>query len=530
MSSNDPSEVTFEKVKSNGAVVKKRVPTFRDGDWKDWLEWRLRLSEYYVFMGYAADDEEDQVAFVEDIQVLLFDEDLQQFNDTVAEESILRPTTVALVALQRLTESHSPDGTRGVILDEMSALTKTRNVSVQEYTRSFRKLGRMLNYITDNEAIPTSDVIRMYKNGMPIDWQIEVNRLSRSWENGGRGSYSRAGQSAQQQQKGKSQERGQVSRQNNQNSQSRGQPRHHRNNGNNGKYCKFCKRNNHSDAECFRNPVPPAYRPRRPNNRGSGTNKNHNNGGGDSDRAFAAMQKQVAEMAAMMQEMKRHQEEELSALRLCRQDELSVMTDDEVVDEQPPNDKRTTILAPLRQQRAPAGQKPCLETKVCIGEQTFRALLDTGCTRSSIDQRIANIVKKGLTLRRQEGSYLMANRSVQKTTHVADTSFAYQHFEQACVLGRIRIPMHVPPPPAAKVGASAPMLGPQPPVAKADKTELDVDSMVEVAVSELVEALDPLMMIDGKMLSPSERVEVEQLVEAFLHVCSGGLGKIKAKP
>lgn len=159
------------------------------------------------------------MAFVEDIQVLLFDEDLQQFNETVAEESILWPTTVALV------EIHCPDGTRGVILDDMSALKKTRNVSVREYTRSFRKLGRMLNYITDNEAIPTSDVIRMYKSGMPIDWQIELNRLSRSWEyndlvhqfelierneqeevvlrNGGRGLRSCSGQSAQQQQKDK---------------------------------------------------------------------------------------------------------------------------------------------------------------------------------------------------------------------------------------------------------------------------------------------------------------------------------------
>lgn len=59
MSSSDSAEVTFEKVKSNGAMVKKRVPTFRDGDWKDWLEWLLRLSEYCVFMDYAADDEED---------------------------------------------------------------------------------------------------------------------------------------------------------------------------------------------------------------------------------------------------------------------------------------------------------------------------------------------------------------------------------------------------------------------------------------------------------------------------------------
>ncbi|KAE9255407.1 hypothetical protein PF002_g2360 [Phytophthora fragariae] len=122
-------------------------------------------------------------------------------------------------------------------------------------------------------------------------------------------------------------------------------PRQHRNDRNNGKYCKFCKRNNHSDAECFRNPESLAYRPRRPNNRGSGTNSSHNNGG--NDRAFAAMQEQVAEMAAMLQELKRRQEEELNSLRFYRQDELSVMIDDELVDEQPPVDERAETLAAL---------------------------------------------------------------------------------------------------------------------------------------------------------------------------------------
>ncbi|POM69307.1 Retrotransposon Polyprotein [Phytophthora palmivora] len=249
--------------------------------------------------------------------------------------------------------------------------------------------------------------------------------------------------------------------------------------------------------------------------------------------------------------MKRRHEEELNALRFYRHDDLA--------DEQLPGDENAEALAPLLQQRVapPAGQKPCLETKVLIGDQTFRALFDSDCTRSAIDRRIASIVKKCLTLHRQEGSYLMANRSVHGTTHVADTVFRLPAFssKRECaytirlvdgllhpaILGTdfilshgieilfsanflewddILISMHAPPPPAAKVA----------PAAKAVKTEVDVDSMMEVAVSELVEALDPLMMVDDEMLSPSERVEMEHLVVAFLHVCSGGLGKIKAKP
>ncbi|KAE9126966.1 hypothetical protein PF010_g5095 [Phytophthora fragariae] len=59
------------------------------------------------------------------------------------------------------------------------------------------------------------------------------------------------------------------------------------------------------------------------------------------------MQEQVAEMAAMLQELKRRQEEELNSLRFYRQDELSVMIDDELVDEQPPVDERAETLAAL---------------------------------------------------------------------------------------------------------------------------------------------------------------------------------------
>ncbi|OWZ01889.1 Pol Polyprotein [Phytophthora megakarya] len=57
-----------------------------------------------------------------------------------------------------------------------------------------------------------------------------------------------------------------------------------------------------------------------------------------------------------------------------------------------------------------------------------------------------------------------------------------------------------------------------------------IDVNKPIPDNELVEAFDPLSTIDGEMLSASERFEVEHLVEAFRHVCSGGLGKIKAKP
>ncbi|KAJ8558974.1 hypothetical protein ON010_g8474 [Phytophthora cinnamomi] len=172
--------VIFEKVKSNGASIKKRVPVFRDGTWKNWLEWLLRLSEYYVFVGYQS-TEEDQFAFVEDLQALLVDDDLLMFNDAVAEEQ-LDHVDAAIHALRQLTLAHCPPGTRTIIIDELSNLRKTQAMSVREYSRAFKKLNRYITFIDDSEPIPQADCVRIYKNGMPIEWQIEVSRLSRSWD------------------------------------------------------------------------------------------------------------------------------------------------------------------------------------------------------------------------------------------------------------------------------------------------------------------------------------------------------------
>ncbi|KAG1691534.1 hypothetical protein DVH05_009390 [Phytophthora capsici] len=127
----------------------------------------------------------------------------------------------------------------------MSALKKTRDNSVREYTRSFQKPGRMIQYIEDNEAIPMSDVIRMYKSGMPVNWQ--VNRLWCSWE-----------------------------------------------------YRDL--RNNDADIECFRNPDSPAYRPR-PNNR----TQPKSGGNGQAFAAMEARVEEMAAMMEAMKRC--HEEE-----------------------------------------------------------------------------------------------------------------------------------------------------------------------------------------------------------------------------
>ncbi|OWZ19170.1 hypothetical protein PHMEG_0006611, partial [Phytophthora megakarya] len=118
-------EITFSKTKLNGTTVKKQVPVFRQGTWKEWLQWLLRLQEYSAFMRYTH-EHDDQLAFVEDIQLLLFDEDLHFFNDFVREEVQLRPD-VAVAGLRHLTARHCPAGTRGMLMDELTQLKKVRS-------------------------------------------------------------------------------------------------------------------------------------------------------------------------------------------------------------------------------------------------------------------------------------------------------------------------------------------------------------------------------------------------------------------
>ncbi|EGZ16401.1 hypothetical protein PHYSODRAFT_507591, partial [Phytophthora sojae] len=60
-----------------------------------------------------------------------------------------------------------------MIIDELMDLRKTQSMSVREYSRAFRKLNRYITFIDESEPIPETDCVRMYKSGMPIEWQIE---------------------------------------------------------------------------------------------------------------------------------------------------------------------------------------------------------------------------------------------------------------------------------------------------------------------------------------------------------------------
>ncbi|KAG6596090.1 Pol Polyprotein [Phytophthora cinnamomi] len=118
-------EITFTK--ANGTVVKKKVPDFRNGDWKALLIWVLNVQEFQAFMGYTL-DQGDQWVLAEDMQILLFEEDQRYFNDIFREEAEFRPN-ITVIALKQLTARHGPPGTRGVLMDELMQLRKKKGTS-----------------------------------------------------------------------------------------------------------------------------------------------------------------------------------------------------------------------------------------------------------------------------------------------------------------------------------------------------------------------------------------------------------------
>ncbi|ETP46012.1 hypothetical protein F442_07686 [Phytophthora nicotianae P10297] len=383
-------QVTFEKVKSNGSVVKKQVPVFRNGDWKEWLKWLLPLSENFVFMGYTHSDE-DQLDFVEDVQVLLQDDDLLMFNEIVAEER-LTSTNVALQAFRRLTAVHCPPGTRALIMDELVQAKKTRTMTVREYARNFRKLLRMIPFVEENDPVP-EDLTRMFKTGMPIDWQLELNRHARTWDLASMEAkfeaiecnerkVVRSGRSMQRRQGEQQGKPKKTSERHHQGSQqpdrsgkktARSKP----------KQCTYSNKKGHLDTECFRNPNSPSYKPR-------GDHAGH-----QSRNAFAVMQEQVTQMAAMMDAIKKRQDEEFSAMRFYRAEEMSVFAVEST--RLPSSRAEVDTQAPLQARRpVPATtvrSEPVMKTEVLIGAHRFRALIDTDCSSSAIEETVVNKTK-----------------------------------------------------------------------------------------------------------------------------------------
>ncbi|OWY93779.1 hypothetical protein PHMEG_00036696 [Phytophthora megakarya] len=268
------------------------------------------------------------------------------------------------------------------------------------------------------------------------------------------------------------------------------------------------------------------------------------------------MQEKINQMAASMETMQKQHEEELNALRFYQGDEYNAMAYDKEEDGAEAGRKSSTmapLLAKTRAEKPKRSDEPVMVTEVRIGDTTFSALIDTGCSRSAIEQSVVDCVHEHLALRKEEATFKQADKSTGRTTHVATAAINLPIFSTTRIcphdfrvaaqllypvmLGKdffamqgidllfssrelewdgLRVPMSKLRAPGWKPG-----LRPH---------EDDESSRVEISVSEDSGPVDFSMMIDGSKLSENELLLVIALMKEFDDVASGKLGKIKGDP
>ncbi|KAE9356023.1 hypothetical protein PF008_g3790 [Phytophthora fragariae] len=211
------------------------------------------------------------------------------------------------------------------------------------------------------------------------------------------------------------------------------------------------------------------------------------------------------------------------------------------------------LLTKTRTAAKPASAEPVIVTEVRIGDKTFPALIDAGCSRSAIGQGVVDQVRGGLVLRKEEATFKQADKLTGKTTHVATTPLSLLVFSNTRVcthefrvapqllypvmLGKdffseqgidllfsskelewdgVRVPM-----PKPRVRGSRPGLMPY---------QEDTSCLVEISVAEDCGPVDYDYMIDARNLTHDEVLLALAFLKEFHDVASGRLGEIKGEP
>ncbi|OWY91549.1 hypothetical protein PHMEG_00039823, partial [Phytophthora megakarya] len=280
---------------------------------------------------------------------------------------------------------HCPPETRALIVGELSDLKTSRNKTVRKYTRQFRGLLRMLPFADEYDPIADTDLVRMYKDGLPIHWQLEINRLYRTWDLNGMILQCEI-----------------IERNEREEEMLRGRQRGQANKNKPGRASAVMTTTatvgliDHRDADSKTAPdlqkstassEKTRSHPGRvlPEPNGSNYRPRGGQAGPQRDDAIAAMQEQVSQMAAMMEAMKKRQDEKFNAVRLYREDAMNVFA----VNNDAPTNLFDEVRAPPQALHLPAkaGGDLVMETEVLIGGHRFRALIDTGCTSSALETK-----------------------------------------------------------------------------------------------------------------------------------------------
>ncbi|KAG3110467.1 hypothetical protein PI124_g7848 [Phytophthora idaei] len=127
------------------------------------------------------------------------------------------------------------------------------------------------------------------------------------------------------------------------------------------------------------------------------------------------MQEQISEMAAMMKTLKKRQDDEFAAAQFY--------------DTSPRNTMASMVEMAVMSLEA----DPRMEIEVQIGAVRLTALLDAGCTNSTIDQQTLEALQGDVVLERETARFRKADNSIGQTTHRATATLKLLAFSNTRV-------------------------------------------------------------------------------------------------
>ncbi|CAK4076332.1 unnamed protein product [Aphanomyces euteiches] len=174
---SDPTMIEFTKTRANGAKAKRKVPMLEGSGWLNYLEFNMTLYDYATWQRYSFDDEDSMEEFHEDLQLLLQGDELRLYMASAHDREFFADKVME--GMNALTRNRCPPGTRKLLLTKIREQKKKRGMTVFEFSQMVNRIYRMISVLLHVEAAPVSlvDKIEWFEEAMPVDWQIEFNRL-----------------------------------------------------------------------------------------------------------------------------------------------------------------------------------------------------------------------------------------------------------------------------------------------------------------------------------------------------------------
>ncbi|CAK4170299.1 unnamed protein product, partial [Aphanomyces euteiches] len=173
---SDPTMIEFTKTRANSAKAKRKVPMLEGSGWLNYLEFIMTLYDYATWQRYSFDDEDYMEEFHEDLQLLLQGDEWRLYMASAHDGEFFADKVME--GMNALTQNRCPPGIQK-LLAQIREQKKKRGMTVFEFSQMVNRMYRMISVLLHVEAAPVSlvDKIEWFKEAMPVDWQIEFNRL-----------------------------------------------------------------------------------------------------------------------------------------------------------------------------------------------------------------------------------------------------------------------------------------------------------------------------------------------------------------